>query len=131
MPRSILIVDDNAPFRGMLKSMLKMRGYEAVGASSAATGLKLAADLPIDGVLVDYDMPDTNGLEFCQLLREQNRSTGRTMPVWLMTGTLAPEVGKRADEVGALLVLRKPFNMDEICGQLEREFERGADAPLS
>ena len=131
MPRTLLIIDDNAPFRGMLKSMLKMRGYEAVVASSAAEGLNLAAELPIDGVLVDFDMPGTNGLEFCQLLREQNKSNDRAMPVWIMTGALQPEVGKRASEVGALLVLRKPFNLDEICGQLEREFDRGSDNPIS
>ena len=128
MPRSILIIDDNAPFRGMLKTMLKMRGYEAVVASSAAEGLKLAAELPVDAVLVDYDMPVTNGLEFCLALRAQNESTGHSIPMWIITGSLHPEVGKRAAEVGALLVLRKPLNMEEMCGQLEREFARRSDS---
>jgi CheY-like chemotaxis protein len=129
MPRTILVVDDNAPFRGMLKSMLKMRGYEPVVAATAAEGLKFAAIPAIDAVLVDYDMPGTNGLEFCRQLREQNRASGRNLPVWIMTGALDPEVGKSAAAVGALLVLRKPFNTDAMCAMLEREFAaRAGDA---
>lgn len=122
MARTILVVDDNAAFRGMLKSMLHMRGYEPVVASNAADGLKLAAVPAVDAVLVDFDMPGTNGLEFCRQLREQNRANGRDLPVWLMTGAMDPEVGKRAAEVGALLVVRKPFNTDSMCAMLEREF---------
>lgn len=122
MAHTILIVDDNAAFRGMLKTMLKMRGYEPVVAASAAEGLKYAAIPAIEAVLVDYDKPGTNGLEFCRQLREQNRAAGRELPVWIMTGALDPEVGKNAADVGALLVLRKPFNTDAMCAMLEKQF---------
>jgi CheY-like chemotaxis protein len=122
MAHTMLIVDDNAAFRGMLKTMLKMRGYEPVVAASAAEGLKYAAIPAIEAVLVDYDMPGTNGLEFCRQLREQNRAAGRELPVWIMTGALDPEVGKSAADVGALLVLRKPFNTDAMCAMLEKQF---------
>ncbi len=122
MARTILVVDDNAPFRGMLKSMLKMRGYEPVVAGTAADGLRLAAETAVDAVLVDFDMPVINGLEFCRRLREQNRAAGRDIPTWIMTGALDPEVGKNAADVGALLVVRKPFNTDAMCGMLEQEF---------
>lgn len=122
MAHTILIVDDNAAFRGMLKTMLKMRGYEPVVAASAAEGLKYAAIPAIEAVLVDYDKPGTNGLEFCRQLREQNRAAGRELPVWIMTGALDPEVGKSAADVGALLVLRKPFNTDAMCAMLEKQF---------
>jgi CheY-like chemotaxis protein len=121
MARTILVVDDNAAFRGMLKTMLKMRGYEPVVAATAAEGLKYAAVPAVEAVLVDYDMPGTNGLEFCRQLREENRATGRNLPVWIMTGALDPEVGKSAADVGALLVVRKPFNTDAMCAMLEKE----------
>jgi CheY-like chemotaxis protein len=124
MARTILVVDDNGPFRGMLKTMLTMRGYEAVVAASAAEGLRLAAVPAVAAILVDYDMPGTNGLEFCRQLREQNRTSGREIPTWIMTGALDPEVGKSAADVGALLVLRKPFNTDVMCAMLEREFAK-------
>jgi hypothetical protein len=124
MARTILVVDDNAAFRGMLKTMLKMRGYEPVTASTAAEGLQLAANPAIEAVLVDFDMPGTNGLEFCRQLREQNRAAGRDIPTWIMTGALDPEVGKSAADVGALLVVRKPFNTDSMCAMLEREFAK-------
>ena len=126
-PRTILIVDDNPPFRGMLKSMLSMRGYAILTASSAAEGLKFAAEYAVDGILVDYDMPGTNGLEFCRLLKEQNQATGRDIPAWIITGALHTEVGKHAVNAGALLVIRKPFNADELCNRLEEEFARRPD----
>jgi CheY-like chemotaxis protein len=127
MAHTILIVDDNAAFRGMLKTMLKMRGYEPVVAASAAEGLKYAAIPAVEAVLVDYDMPGTNGLEFCRQLREQNRAAGRELPVWIMTGALDPEVGKSAADVGALLVVRKPFNTDAMCAMLEKQFAARKD----
>jgi CheY-like chemotaxis protein len=128
MARTILVVDDNAAFRGMLKSMLKMRGYEPVTAASAAEGLKLAAVPAVEAVLVDFDMPGMNGLEFCRQLREQNRAAAREQPVWIMTGALDPEVGRSASDVGALLVLRKPFNTDAMCAMLERELAKPSEA---
>jgi CheY-like chemotaxis protein len=122
MARTILVVDDNAAFRGMLKTMLKMRGYEPVVANTPAEGLKYAAIPAVEAVLVDYDIPGMNGLEFCCQLQAQNRASGRDLPVWIMTGALDPEVGKSAGEVGALLVVRKPFNTDAMCAMLEKEF---------
>jgi len=132
-PRSILIVDDNPPFRGMLKSMLAMRGYAILTASSAAEGLKLASEYAIDGILVDYDMPGTNGLEFCRMLREQNQAAGRDIPAWIITGALHADVGKHAVDAGAVRVIRKPFNADELCSRLEQEFSNraGPTAPAA
>jgi CheY-like chemotaxis protein len=128
MPRTILVVDDNGPFRGMLKSMLQMRGYEPVVAASAAEGLQLAAGHAIDAALVDFDMPVTNGIECCRQLREQKQASGRDFPTWIMTGTLDPEVAKGVADVGVLSVLRKPFNTDALCAVLEREFEARSEA---
>ena len=64
MPRSVLIVDDSAPFRATAAALLRARGYEVVGAvADGASGLEAAWRLRPDGVLLDVNLPDGNGLE--------------------------------------------------------------------
>jgi CheY-like chemotaxis protein len=124
MPHTILVVDDNDAFRGMLSSVLSMRGYQAIVARSSAEGLQLAAEYPIDAALVDVEMPDTDGFEFCRLLREQSKAAGREVPVWIMTGAMRLGLNRKAEAVGALVVLRKPLNVDETCAQFEHQFHQ-------
>src|SRR5262245_34541253 len=124
MSRTILIVEDNDLFRGMLSSMLSLRGYTVVIARRASEALAISAAQPIDGVLTDVDMPEMNGFEFCAQLRAQQAAAGRDIPVWIMTGVFRPALEKKAATAGAVLVLRKPFPIEEVCTQLEQEFEK-------
>jgi CheY-like chemotaxis protein len=129
MPRTLLLVEDNELFRGMLRSLLEMRGYTVVVARNGQEGLATAASQTFDGVLSDVDMPGMDGFEFCSQLREQNKAAGLDVPVWIMTGMFRPALTKKAATAGAVLVLRKPFPIDEVCAQLEREFEKRSVPP--
>jgi CheY-like chemotaxis protein len=126
MPHRILIVDDNDAFRGMLNTVLSLRGYQTLPARSAAEGLKLAAEHPVDAALVDVEMPEMDGLEFCRQLRAREQGTGREVPIWIMTGGLRVGVNRKAAAFGALLVMRKPLNVEEVCTQFENEFHARA-----
>lgn len=131
MPRTILVVDDNETFRGMLCTLLAEHGYLVVAARGGAEGLQVARSTPaIDGVLTDVDMPGMTGFEFCQQLRAARPPGSRELPVWIMTGALQPGLARRGAAVGATLLLRKPFNILDVCAQFERAFE-AADAPAS
>src|ERR1041385_3464561 len=121
MARTILIVDDNDAFRGMLGSALLERGYQVIVARCGPDGLA-AANYVVDAVLADVDMPEMDGFEFCRRLRDECSREGREVPVWIMTGALQLGLSKRGDAAGAKLVMRKPFNVDEICEQFERAF---------
>lgn len=130
MPRTILIVEDNDMFRGMLGSMIALRGYTVITARRGAEGLAKAAAQPIDAAITDVDMPEMNGFEFCRQLRAQQQAAGREIPVWIMTGVMLPALAKRSAAAGTLLVLRKPFPVDEVCRQFEQEFALpGSAAP--
>jgi CheY-like chemotaxis protein len=131
MPRTILIVEDNDLFRGMLSSMLALRGYTIVVARRGSEGLEIGATQQIDAALTDVDMPEMDGFEFCAQLREQQKAAGRDIPVWIMTGVMRPALTKKAANAGAVLVLRKPFPIEEVCSQIEAEFEkRASGAPF-
>lgn len=124
LPRTILVVDDNDLFRGMVSSLMAMRGYRIVVARNGPEGLALAAEQPIDGALTDIEMPEMDGYEFCRQLRAQQQAAGRDLPVWIMSGVFRPALEKKAAAAGAILVLRKPFPIDEVCAHLEAEFQQ-------
>src|SRR3954471_8990716 len=122
MARTLLIVEDNDLFRGMLSSMLALRGYTIVTASRGSEGLAVAAAQKVDAVLTDVDMPEMDGFDFCAQIRAQQQAAGRDIPVWIMTGMFRPALAKKAANAGAVLVLRKPFPIEDVCAQIESEF---------
>ena len=128
MPRAVLIVEDNDTYRGMLGSLISMRGYTVVPARNGEEGLVVAETQPIDAALVDVQMPGMDGFEFCQRLRAQRKAAGQDIPVWIMTGLFRPALNRRANEAGARLVLRKPFHAEEFITACEQEFQSRASA---
>ena len=129
MSRTLLIVDDNDMFRGMLKSLLELRGYTIVVARNGTEGLAQAAAQPFDGAITDLEMPEMDGYEFCRQLRAQQQQAGKDLPVWIMSGVFRPALAKKAAAAGAVLVLRKPFPIEEVCATLEQEFGKRGTAP--
>jgi DNA-binding response OmpR family regulator len=116
----------------MLCSLITLRGYQVVVARNGEEGLALAAVQPFDAALVDVDMPGMNGFEFCRQVRAQRAAAGQDVPVWIMTGVFRPALNRRADEAGAMLVLRKPFHVEEFITACERELQaRASGAPRS
>ena len=83
---------------------------------------------PIDAALSDLNMPEMDGFEFCRQLRAQCKERNQDVPVWIMTGLFSPALEKRATAAGAMLVLRKPFPIEDVCRQLEAEFQKRAEA---
>lgn len=128
MPRTILIVDDNDAYRGVLASLISLRGYQVVTARNGTEGLAVAATRPIDAALVDVEMPGMDGFEFCGQLQAQCQGSGKNLPVWIMTGVLRPALNKKAAQAGAILVLRKPFHAEEFVQRCEEEFQARAAA---
>lgn len=82
MTRRVLLVDDHTLFREGLQELLGRRGIETVGAvGDGDTGIRLAAELQPDVILLDMRMPGMNGLEVLRRLRQN----GLAMPVVMLT----------------------------------------------
>src|SRR3954464_5856279 len=116
-------------FRGMLGSLMTMRGYHVIPARNGPEGLTITAAQPVDGALTDIEMPEMDGYEFCRQLREQQKALGRDVPVWIMSGVFRPALEKKAVAAGAILVLRKPFPIEEVVADLEAEFQKRQKPP--
>ena len=69
VPVTVLIVDDHAPFRATVRALLEVEGFQVVGeAADGRTALEEAARLRPQVVLLDVQLPDTNGFEIAASL---------------------------------------------------------------
>ncbi|MGB5514545.1 MAG: response regulator, partial [Thermoanaerobaculia bacterium] len=79
---TVLIVDDESAIRESLRMVLEYEGLKVVEASSGDQGLQQVRRVQPDAILLDIKMPELDGLQVLQLLRER----GYEMPVIIITG---------------------------------------------
>jgi putative two-component system response regulator len=106
----ILIVDDEAHIRTLLRRFLERDGHECALATSADEAWAMLQTAPFELVLSDVNMPGTSGLELAPRIAEAYPDT----PVVMVTGVDDPEVATRAVEAGAYGYIIKPFVPNEI-----------------
>ncbi len=120
MPR-VLIIDDNPAVREVMKHVLIRGGWDAVAAASARAGLQLLETVEVDIALVDIEMPQMDGYDFCTYLKTHPR-WGR-LPVVLMTGRSITGVPQKAQAVGAVEVVSKPFDTEALLARMRAHVE--------
>lgn len=118
--RTLLITDDHESVLHTLDYVLGLRGYRALLANSGAAALDIAAKETFDAALLDLHMPGMDGLALCRALRERSIAAGRKLPIWIMTAGYVPSITTMAAQAGALAVLKKPFDCDELLKEVER-----------
>lgn len=111
----ILVVDDMADNCFLLKAILEAEGYAVEVANNGKTALAQAEALPPTLMLLDVMMPDMNGYEVTQRIRQSNKLSD--LPVVLITAhdQESAIMGKAA---GATGFIRKPFDFDELIRQV-------------
>jgi len=119
MPRTILIVEDDAAVRRSLAETLAEEGYEVFVAESAEGGLSRLAEAAPDVVLSDVRMPGMDGVELLRLLKQ--RAPG--IDVILMTAYDDMPTVVRAMREGAFEFLVKPLKVAQLRTVLARLFE--------
>jgi two-component system, NtrC family, response regulator AtoC len=114
----ILVVDDEALIRWSLAETLIDSGYYVVEAPDGKGALAALGDAqaPIDVVLLDYRLPDSNDLTLLSTVRKLAPAT----QVILMTAYGTPEIFRGALELGAYRVVSKPFEMNELASLVEQ-----------
>ena len=105
---TILVVDDDAVQRVMVRESLEQVGYAVVEAGNGAEGLDEIRRCQPDLVLLDVVMPELDGFDTCAELRRQQES--EHLPVIMVTGLEDVNSVQRAFDVGATSFLTKPMN---------------------
>ena len=115
---TILVAEDNAVEREGLAVVLRQRGYTVLTARDGAEALKLLQAGPAPGlILLDMLMPGCDGWQF--LDRRQPSPALASVPVVLITG-LAEADADWAASLGAVGLLRKPFDVDALLAEVRR-----------
>jgi two-component system nitrogen regulation response regulator NtrX len=108
----ILVIDDEPDIRQTLEEILSEEGYAVVTSSSADEGLSLARDGTFDAVLLDIWLPDRDGLEVLESVRELDKESGPETIIISGHGTIESAV--RATKLGAFDFLEKPLSLERI-----------------
>jgi len=125
MTYKVLIVDDAEINLILFEALLKRMGNcESVKFSSAVAGLACAKQDDFDLIIVDYMMPDLNGMEFIAQFRS---TTGREdTPVLMITANDQKQVRYRALDAGATDFLTKPVDKIEFMARVNNMLQLGA-----
>lgn len=118
MKYKILIIDDEEMILKMLKNNLEIEGYQVFTTSSAKEALNLLTVAP-DVILLDINMPEMDGLELCQLIREHI-----SCPIIFLTARVTEEDIIKGLAVGGDDYITKPFSVDELLARLSAHLRR-------
>ena len=108
--RSVLIVDDDGPFRSRLVRAFCDRGLEAVGAASYEEAVTLAQSDTPELALVDLRLPGKSGLELIKALKAMDATTS----IVVLTGYGSIATAIDSVKLGATSYLTKPVDADQI-----------------
>ena len=105
----VLIVDDEAINRELLRDLLHTRGHESYEAQSGQQALNLVNETPPDVILLDVMMPDVDGFEVCRRLKAQPSTA--PIPIILVTALTDRQARLRGIKAGANDFLTKPIDL--------------------
>lgn len=108
----VLVVEDETLIRWSIAETLAQKGHTVVEAEDGRAAVEAASDdpNPIDVVLLDLRLPDSNDLRLLERIRRIQPHSA----VVMMTAFGTPEITRRALELGAYRVVDKPFDMHHL-----------------
>ncbi|RMG94754.1 MAG: response regulator [Chloroflexi bacterium] len=112
MSWSILIVDDEAMTRKLLRMMLGPAGYEIFEAEDGLDALHQVAKQVPDLIILDIMMPNMDGLEVCRRLRAQKETAD--IPIIILSARTSSHYIEEGLRAGATRYLTKPITRQEI-----------------
>ncbi len=116
----VLVVDDEADIRALIKDILTDEGYEVTNAGDAGEARAARQDGKFDLILLDIWMPDTDGIS---LLREWSEQGDLDCPVVIMSGHGTVDTAVEATRLGAFDFVEKPLSIAKLLRTVERAIE--------
>ncbi len=124
MTSAILVVDDNASVRALLRDYLSKQGFRVRTAGDGQEALFVAREMKPDLILLDIMMPEMDGYDFIRTYRKE-----RETPIILLTARLDETDKVVGLELGADDYVTKPFNMRELVARIRAVLRRTRMGP--
>lgn len=106
----ILVIDDEAPIRNVLKIHLQNASYEVTDTATGKDGIELALAGDFDLILCDLKLTDMSGLDIIRTLRKSKKD----MPILAISGFINDEVIGEVNSIENVKYLSKPFLKEEL-----------------
>jgi two-component system KDP operon response regulator KdpE len=116
----ILVIEDDVEIRKFLRTALFAEHYRLREASTGAKGLLQAAEQPPDVIVLDLNLPDTDGIEVIRQVRSQNRG----LPIIVLSVRSHESDKIMALDAGADDFINKPFAVGELLARLRAALRR-------
>jgi DNA-binding response OmpR family regulator len=115
----VLVVDDDADIRGLLRELLERAGYEVLESPNGREGLRTLYSKSPDLVLLDVSMPELDGWQTLERIRDVS-----DVPVVMLTARAAELEKVRGLQAGADDYVAKPFGRQELLARVEAHLRR-------
>jgi len=122
---AVYVVDDDVGVLGSLRFLLETEGFEVRTFRSGTALLSTVRPTDVDCLVIDYKMPDMNGLDLVASLRGSNIAA----PVILITGYPDANIAARAARAGVEHVLMKPLLGDSLAKHIKTAIQEALPAP--
>ena len=119
MAQRILVVDDEVRYQRLLDANLRTDGYDIVTASNGLEAIEIFSSQPIDLILLDVMMPELDGFDPCQRIREYS-----SVPIIMLTAKGDEKDRVRGLDLGADDYLSKPFSATELLARVRAVLRR-------
>lgn len=126
MKRNILVVDDEAGARTLIGIMLERGGFAVLKAANAFEALATLDENTPDLIILDVMMPEMDGIELCQLIRQ--RDTTRRTPVLILSARGDAQSIIRGIEAGANDYLPKPILHNDLVAKVRSMLGQNIEA---
>jgi CheY-like chemotaxis protein len=119
----VLVIDDEADVRWLLRLSLERIGHEVLLAEDGLRGVAMAQRQKPDVIVLDLMMPVMDGYGVLDALAKDDRTSH--VPVLVLTAKAIPSEEERVTQAGARRFLEKPFDPNDLAGELERLLAAG------
>jgi len=127
MPKSALIIEDDADIAESVRYNLESEGFAAVVASTGEQGLALALNSPTPPMVIVLDLmlPGMSGMELCRRLRQENQT--HRVPIIMLTAKTSEADRIAGLDLGADDYIAKPFSVRELMARVRAVLRRADD----
>ena len=127
MPKSALIIEDDADIAESVRYNLESEGFDAVVASTGEQGLTLALNKlnPPGLIVLDLMLPGMTGMELCRRLRREHQT--RKIPIIMLTAKTSEADRIAGLDLGADDYIAKPFSVRELMARVRAVLRRADD----
>ena len=122
MTERVLLVDDEEEYLEIMSERMRARDIDVTTSTSAREALDMIATGSFDAVIMDFMMPEMNGIEALKAIKEKNPE----MQIILLTGHATVEKTVEAMKAGAMDLIEKPADLDALSEKIKNAHNQKA-----